>query len=79
MVLPAGVAGALVSHWTPDRPLRLAYVRITLVAAGLMLRQARTGEDATHEPCEVGEQRELQDSEGKLHRFCAHGLRCKAA
>jgi uncharacterized protein len=74
LVVPAGVAGAVASHWAPDRPLRLAYSLMMLVAAGMIVRSLTAGRETRHDRCAEGEPRELGRGD-EQHRFCAHGLR----
>ncbi len=88
ITLPLGALGAIAARHVPAEALRIGYGVAMLALAGLLLRDHPGGKaarnepapavvsesDLSHPPCGYGEEREIQAANGKLYRYCAHGL-----
>lgn len=88
ITLPLGALGAIAARHVPAEALRIGYGIAMLVLAWLLLRDEPGGKPATeapapaivnesdhsHPPCGAGEERDILAANGKLYRYCAHGL-----
>lgn len=88
ITLPLGALGAIAARHVPAEVLRIGYGVAMLGLAGLLLRDKPGSKpakdepapavvsesDRSHPPCGYGQEREIQATNGKLYRYCAHGL-----
>lgn len=87
LTLPAGMIGAIISHYAPSQVLKIGYGLAMLVVSYMLIKDKSSGKHAqdlgpclvsdsecSTTQCPIDNQRTVTSSTGKIYTYCAQGM-----